>query len=351
MINRNSHIPLYVQLSDIFRQKISTGEIKEGDKLPSESEMIKQYHLGRLTIREALGILVNEGLLEKRHGKGTFCKTNFVQKKHRVDIFLDLADVEFIPYYLRSICAVLESENINIIMGDTRNSTDVICNLVENALLSDTDGIIFQPTNTEENAPEKLCEILKRVSDAKIPYVMIDTFYKNLPESYVVMDEHQAGKIAADYFVQMGHTKLCAIGHPNRVDSTQRIEGFMKSFETKPYFIECDKDISSSIKDIFSKNDDVTGVFCFNDGVAKKCYDALSSMNISVPEQVSVISVDDTIIASTLSPTLTSVIHPKENLGKEAARAIVAMISGKETWPYRKVFQPSLAIRKSCREI
>ena len=70
MIKRNSSIPLYVQLADTLREQIKTGQIKVGDMLPSENEMIKLYGVARLTVREALSVLVNEGLLEKRHGKG-----------------------------------------------------------------------------------------------------------------------------------------------------------------------------------------------------------------------------------------------------------------------------------------
>ena len=80
MINRNSHIPLYIQLSDLIRKQIEQGMIKPGDKLLSESEMIQQYQLGRLTIREALALLANEGLIEKHHGKGTYYKSRNVQK-------------------------------------------------------------------------------------------------------------------------------------------------------------------------------------------------------------------------------------------------------------------------------
>ena len=74
-------------------------------------------------------------------------------------------------------------------------------------------------------------------------------------------------------------------------------------------------------------------------------------ISLSIPEDISLISVDDTVIASALSPTLTSIIHPKEHLGKEAAKAILSMISGKSMWPYKKVFQPAIVIRESCREM
>ena len=57
MINRNSPVPMYVQLADTLREQIASGKIKPGNKLPGETDMIRQYQLGRLTIRDALSIL------------------------------------------------------------------------------------------------------------------------------------------------------------------------------------------------------------------------------------------------------------------------------------------------------
>lgn len=348
MISRDSRIPLYVQLADAIREQIKTGEIKIGDMLPSENEMIKRYSVARLTVREALGVLVNEGLLEKRHGKGTFCRAVLNQKKWRVDIFLNLAEVDFIPYYLRSVCSVLEAENVNVVLGDTKNDADVITGLIENALSDNTDGIIFQPSNASDNAPDALVATLSKLETLKIPYVMIDTFYKNLPEAYVVMDELQAGKIAADCFTGLGHKSLCAINVSQRTDSSDRTLGFASSLSEKPYVLEYDDNLVSSLTKLIHDKK-ISGIFCFNDGIAKKCYDILSSLNVRIPEDISIISVDDTVVASTLSPTLTSVIHPKEKLGQDAARMVLSMISGEIAWPHKKVFQPSLAIRESIK--
>jgi len=348
MISRDSRIPLYVQLADTIREQIKTGEIKIGDMLPSENEMIKRYSVARLTVREALGVLVNEGLLEKRHGKGTFCRAVLNQKKWRVDIFLNLAEVDFIPYYLRSVCSVLEAENVNVVLGDTKNDADVITGLVENALADNTDGIIFQPSNTSDNAPEALVTTLSKLENLNIPYVMIDTFYKNLPEAYVVMDEMQAGKIAADCFMGLGHKSLCAVSLSQRTDSAERTLGFISSLSEKPYTLEFDGNFEEALTSLVI-NKKISGIFCFNDGIAKVCYGILSSLNVRIPEDISIISVDDTVIASTLSPTLTSVIHPKEKLGGDAARMILSMLSGELTWPHKKVFQPSLAIRQSIK--
>lgn len=351
MINRNSSVPMYVQLADTLREQIVSGKIKPGDKLPSETEMIKQYNLGRLTIRDALSILVNEGLLEKHHGKGTFCKTNFTPKKTRVDLLLNLSDFYFIPYYLRSICEVLESENVNIVLSDTKDDVDTICALLERIFAEGSSGIIFQPNTDTSQAPQKLVDILNKLVEADIPYIMIDTKYDNVPASYAIMDELHAGKIAADYFVRMGHSSLCVIWQKNRVDSILRAEGFSNALTAPPYKIENDDNLDISLKTVLTEHPEITGFFCYNDVVAKKCYDILNELGIAIPDRISVISVDDTIIASTLSPTLTSIMHPKENLGKVAANAMISIISGDTDWPYRKVFEPSLAIRQSCIEI
>ena len=349
MINKKSNIPLYIQLSDEIREQIKSGKIKEGDKLLSEPEMVQKYGVARLTVRDALSILVNEGLLEKHHGKGTFCRKNVFLNRYRVDILLDLSDVYFIPYYMRSICAELEKKNVNIVMSDTKNNISAIEDHIERILDEGSNGVIFQPTNSTDTASDKLVYLLNQLTERCIPYVMIDTYYKNAGESYVIMDEYMTGKIAADYFMRMGHTSLCAIMEENRIDSIQRVSGFCDTLVQKPKIITNGKNLSDSIKSLL--NTDITGIFCYHDGIAKKCYEILNNLGVTVGEQISVVSVDDTIISQTLSPPLTSIIHPKEHLGREAAKAILSMVSAQEKWPYKKIFYPSLAIRKSCVDL
>lgn len=58
-----------------LQKKISSGEMKCGDKLPTEPELMKQFGVGRSTVREAVRVLVHANLLEKKQGFGTFLKT------------------------------------------------------------------------------------------------------------------------------------------------------------------------------------------------------------------------------------------------------------------------------------
>jgi GntR family transcriptional regulator len=68
----SKRIPLYYQLENLLREKINSGAFSPGDRLPTESELIHQYGVSRITVRQALTALAEEGLIERRQGRGTF---------------------------------------------------------------------------------------------------------------------------------------------------------------------------------------------------------------------------------------------------------------------------------------
>jgi GntR family transcriptional regulator len=72
MLNRDKPIPLYHQLEVILKDNIESGVWGEHERIPSESELGKQYGVSRITIRSVLNKLVNEGFLYRIQGKGTF---------------------------------------------------------------------------------------------------------------------------------------------------------------------------------------------------------------------------------------------------------------------------------------
>lgn len=72
MLDEKSVIPLYYQLKEIIKEKIKDGSLKEGEKVPSERELMEQYNISRATARKALNDLLFEGLIEKKQGVGTF---------------------------------------------------------------------------------------------------------------------------------------------------------------------------------------------------------------------------------------------------------------------------------------
>lgn len=71
-INFNSRVQLYYQLYDILSEEITSGKYKVGDRLPTETQLIDYYSVSRITVRKAMNMLADEGLIIKKAGYGTF---------------------------------------------------------------------------------------------------------------------------------------------------------------------------------------------------------------------------------------------------------------------------------------
>lgn len=72
--------PLHEQLKDILKQKIAEGEFKPGETLPGERQLMHTYGVSRVTVRQAIGELVNEGWLYRQHGRGTFVAPRRIER-------------------------------------------------------------------------------------------------------------------------------------------------------------------------------------------------------------------------------------------------------------------------------
>lgn len=83
VIDHDSVIPLWHQLSEQIRKTIARGYYREGDYLPTEREWSERHGLSSTTIRRALGELVHEGLLERKAGKGTYVRSPKVKRNLR----------------------------------------------------------------------------------------------------------------------------------------------------------------------------------------------------------------------------------------------------------------------------
>jgi len=83
VLNPASPLPLYHQLATLLSERIASGELGIGARLPSEPELSREHGIGRPTVRQATELLVQRGLIERRRGSGTYVR----RAEQRVDLF------------------------------------------------------------------------------------------------------------------------------------------------------------------------------------------------------------------------------------------------------------------------
>jgi GntR family transcriptional regulator len=81
MIDKTSPMPLYYQIEEAIKQKIDKGEWISGTMISSEREFAENYEVSRMTVRQAITNLVNDGYLTRRKGKGTFVSGKKIEQK------------------------------------------------------------------------------------------------------------------------------------------------------------------------------------------------------------------------------------------------------------------------------
>jgi GntR family transcriptional regulator len=81
VLDKHNPVPLYFQLKNIIEEKIYSGELKPGDKIPSENSLCEQYKISRTTARQAISELVNTGKVMRTQGRGTFVAQSLINKQ------------------------------------------------------------------------------------------------------------------------------------------------------------------------------------------------------------------------------------------------------------------------------
>jgi GntR family transcriptional regulator len=88
-------VSLYIRIREALREQIMQGDLKPGQRLPSEDEVAAQFGVSRMTARQGISDLIDEGLLYRRRGIGTFVAQVHVERDHnRLTSFFDTAKAE-----------------------------------------------------------------------------------------------------------------------------------------------------------------------------------------------------------------------------------------------------------------
>ena len=349
MIDRKSFEPMYQQIKRDIEQQILSGQIKIGDKLMSETEMLEHYHVARMTVRAALTELVNNGCLAKERGRGTFCVALPRQAKKSIDVLLDTGDNYFAPYFLSGIGRVLDREGYQLVLNDTRDNVEMFEKLLQQIISRGTSGIIIQPYRRVQDISEELLQELESCQAAGIPVVTIDGKFRDQDLVGYMTDDVYGGKLATEHLIAMGHRKILGLFRSSYRDSVFRTRGYCRAMEEHsltPQILDADGEYQPALQALLQSRQ-ITAIVCYNNLLAVDCYHFFAQIGVRVPEDVSVIGYDDTALAAASLPQITSVTHPKDIMGEDAADCLLQMLRGEIVQPRQHLYQPKLIERQS----
>ncbi|KAF9404809.1 hypothetical protein HW555_014158 [Spodoptera exigua] len=174
------------------------------------------------------------------------------------------------------------------------------------------------------------------IQETSLPTVLIDIVMDNPQVGTVSIDSEAASLEAVDYLIGRGHKHIGMInGSRDANVSTLRESGYRQAMEKNGLLVNesyvqyanFDEDITFLItKNLLSNHKEITALFCASDIMAIGAIRAARDMGKKVPEDLSIIGFDDIVLASYVTPTLTSVAQDMETIGFQAAKLLSEII-------------------------
>ncbi|MEG2207174.1 MAG: GntR family transcriptional regulator [Clostridia bacterium] len=353
--------PKYQAVADALRRDIAAGLYRDGDTLLTEAELKDQFGVSRQTVRQAISLLENDGLVLRRRGSGTYVTHG--PRKHNgtlsVGVITTYITDYIFPSIVRGIESVLSSENCVMSLSATYNRTDRERALLERVLETPVDGLIIEGTKTA--LPNPNIALYERLWERNIPVVFINGYYPQLKRNvHVVTDDEAGGRMAVSALLERGLRRVGGIFKSDDMQGHLRYQGFAAALEEAGLPVSDERICWFSTENLSRFLCEETGaaflrrlradtdaVVCYNDDVALRLMEQLSAQGISVPDDLSLISFDNSAFSGICSPKLSTLSHPKDAFGREAARKLLRMIEGAQE---ESVALPwELVLRESMR--
>jgi LacI family transcriptional regulator len=350
---------------DLLRMVRSEG-LKSGSRLPSERELARAFRVALLTIRQALHLLEQRGLIVRHHGRGTFvadpCRRRLEMRQRlpsippvrlvglgpELDAEHEPVNWEPLLYRYRGIMEAGARFGLTITSPDLAPEARGVA-----WWMSELKGSLGVLVEGDRLGDEVIAELLRRGT----PVVAVNR-HAAAPCSRVVADTRQGARLAIEHLVSLGHRRIgLVVGDQARPLMRLRHEGCLEALAAAGIPLDerllavdrrgLREDGADAARSLLRQGDPPTAIFAASDTRALGVIDALVGAGLRVPRDVSVVGFDDLKAAGRMRPPLTTVRNPLYESGFEAVRLLWEHAGG-QGMGIRVVTLPmSLVVRES----
>lgn len=213
------------------------------------------------------------------------------------------------------------------------------------------DGIIIAATNERDSIREK-----KILIDRPIVSIDRNLNYNNVIAS-IDSDNFGGAYCATYYLIKLGHSNIMYISGPVNTNTTkERKNGYIKALKDSnikinKQFIRYGNYTVEFGYNTIMKNplpNNISAILCGNDLIAVGVMKALKQKGISVPNEINIIGIDNTDISAVVSPSLTTISQPSDEIGKLAVKTLINYFNGEKYDKYVRLNQKLIVRESTC---
>lgn len=343
---------------------IESGELKEGDRLPSEIELVKEFATSRPTVARALRDLQHLGLVERKIGSGTYVRrSQKPAESWRFGLLIPgLGGTEIFEPICGQLAFLAQKQHHTLLWGDfggKRGEADAA--MIEQVCLSyirqTVAGVFFAPLELTEDKDRINQSVISALEAAGIPIVLLDRDCVPFPQrsrfDLVGIDNRRAGFLIADHLIRLGCRRIDFLARPGSAPTVMlRIAGYREALWNRgitpdPAWIHSgDPADEKGVQRMVAGG--ASAFICANDLTAANLMRTLDTLGCAVPQQVRVVGFDDVRYAALLHPALTTMHQPCGDIGTLAMQAMLERIKNPASPPRDMLAQPALIVRQSC---
>lgn len=376
-------IPLYQKIQDYIRELIETEGLKEGDRIPTEKELMEKFNVSKITVVNALSGLANEKIISRVPGRGSFVsersKETAADTQHPVSAHSPAGSAASEPHesglmrrgvvglvmpsiydffamrLVEGIRSTLEEKGCRCVIlmsgGDPKQEIEAIKTLKDIGV----EGLLIFPVDEERYNEEILA-----MKFSGFPFVLIDRFLPGVETNYIAADGRMGASLAVDHLWELGHREIaiCSDSPLQTVTVQERIEGYMNALKNKGAMInpahmitefrmnETDNPEQHPLYR-YIRNRMATAYITLNGRLGIEIYQMAKHAGLSVPGDVSIVSFDDPTSIVEDFGIFTHVKQYEYDMGCRAAEMLLQVIRNGKGKYMKTLIEPELVVHQT----
>jgi DNA-binding LacI/PurR family transcriptional regulator len=335
--------PKHQQLREYLAKQIVSGQLKPGQKIPSEHQLAGSLGIARTTIRQAMASLENEGLIRRIQGKGTFVTDDALRKmRHGQDIFALIVPetrTGFYPSLLHGFETAAGQVRHQTIICSSDNDIGQQADIVLQLLDKEVGGVAIVPTSQPLTPAYQVRQLQRR----GIPVVFCHRRVQGISAPLLAIPFQQVGRLGGKILGEHGHRHVAFITTYKSSVTPAWLGGLREGLQEFGNDAQADlvclgdsnvveeDALMDSLRQIFDASDPPTAIFASFDSISEMIYLLLPRLGRQSPKDVSLLGFGGAWRDGALTRRLTSVVIDEIDTGRQAVKLLHEMRSGERS--------------------